>query len=59
MCFVEQIADMFFEGERIIIPMREMIMSESQQGARKRALKKLIDFQIADFESLFLLLKRR
>jgi len=46
---------MFFEGERII-PMREMIMSESQQG-RKRALKKLIDFQIADFESLFLLLK--
>ena len=46
---------MFFEGERII-PMREMIMSESQQG-RKRALKKLIDFQISDFESLFLLLK--
>ena len=46
---------MFFEGERII-PMREMIMSESKQG-RKRALKKLIDFQIADFESLFLLLK--
>ena len=48
---------MFFEGERII-PMREMIMSESQQG-RKRALKKLIDFQIADFESLFLLLKEK
>ncbi len=46
---------MFFEGERII-PMREMIMSESKQG-RKRALKKLINFQIADFESLFLLLK--
>ena len=48
---------MFFEGERII-PMREMIMTESQQG-RKRALKKLIDFQIADFESLFLLLKEK
>ena len=48
---------MFFEGERII-PMREMIMSESTQG-RKRALKKLIDFQIADFESLFLLLKEK
>ena len=46
---------MFFEGERII-PMREMIMSDSKQG-RKRALKKLIDFQITDFESLFLLLK--
>jgi pyruvate,orthophosphate dikinase len=48
---------MFFEGERII-PMREMIMSESQQG-RERALKKLIDFQISDFESLFLLLKEK
>ena len=48
---------MFFEGERII-PMREMIMSDSKQG-RKRALKKLIDFQITDFESLFLLLKDR
>ncbi len=48
---------MFFEGERII-PMREMIMSESKQG-RKRALKKLIDFQIDDFESLFLLLKEK
>ena len=48
---------MFFEGERII-PMREMIMSESKQG-RKRALKKLIDFQISDFESLFSLLKEK
>ena len=48
---------MFFEGERII-PMREMIMSDSKQG-RKRALKKLINFQIADFESLFLLLKEK
>ena len=48
---------MFFEGERII-PMREMIMSESKQG-RERALNKLIDFQIADFESLFLLLKEK
>jgi pyruvate,orthophosphate dikinase len=48
---------MFFEGERII-PMREMIMSESKQG-RERALKKLIDFQISDLESLFLLLKEK
>jgi pyruvate,orthophosphate dikinase len=48
---------MFFEGERII-PMREMIMSESKQG-RKKALKKLINFQIDDFESLFLLLKEK
>ena len=33
---------MFFEGERII-PMREMIMSDSTQG-RKRSLKKLIKY---------------
>ena len=46
---------MFFEGERII-PMREMIMSDSVQG-RKRALKKLIKYQISDFESIFILLK--
>ena len=46
---------MFFEGERIL-PMREMIMSDSKQG-RKRALKKLIKYQISDFESLFKLLK--
>ena len=39
---------MFFEGERIL-PMREMIMSDSKQG-RKRALKKLIKYQISDFE---------
>ena len=37
---------MFFEGERII-PMREMIMSDSTQG-RKRSLKKLIKYQISD-----------
>ncbi|MDA2947296.1 MAG: pyruvate, phosphate dikinase [Actinomycetota bacterium] len=48
---------MFFEGKRII-PMREMIMSESKQG-RERALKKLIGYQISDFESLFLLLKEK
>jgi pyruvate,orthophosphate dikinase len=41
---------------REIIPMREMIMSDSVQG-RKRALKKLIKYQIADFESIFTLLK--
>ena len=46
---------MFFEGERIL-PMREMIMSDSKQG-RKGALKKLIKYQISDFESLFKLLK--
>ena len=46
---------MFFEGERIL-PMREMIMSDSKQG-RKRALKKLIKYQISDFEALFKLLK--
>jgi pyruvate,orthophosphate dikinase len=48
---------MFFEGERII-PMREMIMSDSTQG-RKRALKKLIKYQISDFESIFKLLKEK
>ena len=46
---------MFFEGERII-PMREMIMSDTKQG-RERALSKLITYQISDFETLFLLLK--
>ena len=48
---------MFFEGERIL-PMREMIMSDSKQG-RKRALKKLIKYQISDFESLFKLLNEK
>lgn len=48
---------MFFEGERIT-PMREMIMSDSTQG-RKRALKKLIKFQISDFETIFELLKEK
>ena len=48
---------MFFEGERIL-PMREMIMSDSKQG-RKRALKKLINYQISDFESLFKLLNEK
>ena len=46
---------MFFEGERII-PMREMIMSDTKQG-RERALSKLITYQISDFKALFLLLK--
>ena len=46
---------MFFEGDRII-PMREMIISDTKQG-RERALSKLITFQILDFEALFLLLK--
>jgi pyruvate,orthophosphate dikinase len=35
--------------------MREMIMSDTTQG-RKRALRKLIKYQIADFEALFQLL---
>ncbi len=46
---------MFFEGDRIM-PMREMIMADSPNG-RKRALSKLIEFQIKDFEVLFNLLK--
>ena len=46
---------MFFEGDRII-PMREMIMSDTKQG-RERALSKLIKYQISDFENLFMLLK--
>ncbi len=46
---------MFFEGNRII-PMREMIMSDTKQG-RERALSKLIKYQISDFEDLFMLLK--
>ena len=46
---------MFFEGERIM-PMREMIMSDTSNG-RERALDKLIKFQINDFKSLFSLLK--
>ena len=48
---------MFFEGERIM-PMREMIMSDTSNG-RERALNKLIKFQINDFESLFSLLKEK
>ena len=48
---------MFFEGERIM-PMREMIMSDTSNG-RERALDKLIKFQVNDFESLFSLLKEK
>ena len=46
---------MFFESERIL-PMREMIMANNKQG-RKRALNKIIDFQINDFVEIFKLLK--
>ena len=46
---------MFFEGERIL-PMREMILANNKQG-RKRALNKIIDFQINDFVEIFTLLK--
>jgi pyruvate,orthophosphate dikinase len=42
---------MFFEGNRII-PMREMILSETLEG-RKKALAKLLPLQRGDFEELF------
>ncbi|HET9978303.1 MAG TPA: pyruvate, phosphate dikinase [Burkholderiaceae bacterium] len=42
---------MFFEGERIV-PMREMILADDEQG-RRRALAKLLPIQRADFEALF------
>ena len=48
---------LFFEGERIL-PMREMIMSDSKQG-RTRALNKIIDFQISDFKEIFKLMKEK
>ena len=41
---------MFFEGDRII-PMREMILSETVEG-RKKALAKLLPLQRGDFEEL-------
>jgi pyruvate,orthophosphate dikinase len=48
---------MFFEGERIL-PMREMILANNKQG-RKRALNKIIDFQVNDFVEIFKLLKEK
>lgn len=48
---------MFFEGERIL-PMREMIIANNKQG-RKRALNKIIDFQVNDFVEIFKLLKEK
>ena len=42
---------MFFEGERIM-PMREMILADDEDG-RRRALAKLLPIQRADFEGLF------
>ena len=48
---------MFFEGERIL-PMREMIVANNKQG-RKRALNKIIDFQVNDFVEIFKLLKEK
>ncbi|MDR1866613.1 MAG: pyruvate, phosphate dikinase [Bacteroidales bacterium] len=42
---------MFFEGEKII-PMREMILADSETGRRK-ALEKLLPLQRADFEGIF------
>ena len=46
---------MFFEGERIIY-MREMIMADTEQG-RKKALKKILNYQKDDFKELFKLLQ--
>jgi pyruvate,orthophosphate dikinase len=42
---------MFFEGERIM-PMREMILADDEDGRRK-ALAKLLPIQRTDFEGLF------
>jgi len=42
---------MFFEGERIV-PMREMILADNEQG-RRAALAKLLPFQRQDFADLF------
>jgi pyruvate,orthophosphate dikinase len=42
---------MFFEGERIVA-VREMILSESEQG-RRAALEKLLPMQRGDFTELF------
>ncbi|MDR0714855.1 MAG: pyruvate, phosphate dikinase [Bacteroidales bacterium] len=42
---------MFFEGEKII-PMREMILADDENGRRK-ALAKLLPLQRADFEGIF------
>jgi len=42
---------MFFEGERLL-PMREMILAETEEGRRK-ALAKLLPYQRADFEGIF------
>ena len=46
---------MFFQGERIIY-MREMIMADTEQG-RKKALKKILNYQKDDFKELFKLLQ--
>ncbi|MEG1499412.1 MAG: pyruvate, phosphate dikinase [Bacteroidales bacterium] len=42
---------MFFEGDKII-PMREMILAEDENG-RRAALAKLLPLQRADFEGIF------
>jgi pyruvate,orthophosphate dikinase len=42
---------MFFEGDRIVA-VREMILSEDEEG-RKKALRKLLPHQRGDFEELF------
>ncbi len=42
---------MFFEGDRIVA-MREMILSDTEEGRRK-ALEKLLPYQREDFEGIF------
>ena len=42
---------MFFEGERITA-MREMILADNEEG-RKKALDKLLPYQISDFTGIF------
>lgn len=42
---------MFFEGDKIKA-MREMILSETQEG-RKKALAKILPYQLADFKGIF------
>ncbi|MCZ7601732.1 MAG: pyruvate, phosphate dikinase [Melioribacteraceae bacterium] len=48
---------MFF-GENRILAVREMILSNSEQG-RKKAINKLLPYQRADFEGIFRVMKGR
>jgi pyruvate, orthophosphate dikinase len=46
---------MFFEGQRIV-PVREMILAETEEG-RREALAKLLPIQREDFEGIFTAMK--